>query len=109
MGTLDSTRAFLGMVGNLREFSVLWEGKELGATLKRAAEVAGGRLVAGGGIASPDECAGGPPVITSVKVGGTKYVLVRNSYFCPGKRVDVFRLLFLPPLVILNMGYISFF
>ena len=69
MSTLDSTRAFLGMVGNLREFSVPWDGKELGVTLKRAAEVAGGRLAAGGGSAGQHGCAGAPPIITSVKVG----------------------------------------
>lgn len=80
MSTLDSTRAFLGMVGNLREFSVPWEGKELGVTLKRASEVAGGRLAAGGG--TPNGCAGAPPVITSVKVRVGSHGLW-TFFFCP--------------------------
>lgn len=54
------------MVGNLREFSVAWEGKELGATLKRASDVAGGKL--GGGRAAGAGDAGVPPVITAVLV-----------------------------------------
>ncbi|CAM9535389.1 unnamed protein product, partial [Hapterophycus canaliculatus] len=67
VSTLDSTRAFLGMVGNLREFSVAWEGKELGVKLKRASEVAGGTLgVGGAGVAGPNGDAGAPPVITAV-------------------------------------------
>ncbi|CAM9969232.1 unnamed protein product [Pylaiella littoralis] len=70
VSTLDSTRAFLGMVGNLREFSVSWDGKELGVKLKRASEVAGGKLgsVAGGG--GPNGDGGAPPVITSVQGDG---------------------------------------
>ncbi|CAB1102637.1 unnamed protein product [Ectocarpus sp. CCAP 1310/34] len=71
VSTLDSTRAFLGMVGNLREFSVSWEGKELGAKLKRASEVAGGKLgVGGAGSAGPNGDGGAPPVITSVLGNG---------------------------------------
>lgn len=59
------------MVGNLREFSVSWEGKELGAKLKRASEVAGGKLgVGGAGSAGPNGDGGAPPVITSVLVRG---------------------------------------
>ena len=53
------------MVGNLREFSVPWKGKDLGATLKRASEVAGGNL-GNGGAAAGD--VGAPPVITAVLV-----------------------------------------
>eukprot|EP00752_Nemacystus_decipiens_P009877 g8812.t1 len=70
VSTLDSTRAFLGMVGNLREFSVPWDGKELGVTLKRASEVAGGILAGAGGSAGESGRAGAPPVITSVKGKG---------------------------------------
>ena len=53
------------MVGNLREFSVPWTGKDLGATLKRASEVAGGNLGNGGATAGD---VGAPPVITAVQV-----------------------------------------
>lgn len=53
----------------MREFSVSWDGKELGVKLKRASEVAGGKLgsAAGGG---PNGDGGAPPVITSVQVMG---------------------------------------
>lgn len=57
------------MVGNLREFSVAWEGKELGVTLKRASEVAGGMLGVGAGAAAgPNGDGGAPPVIVAVVV-----------------------------------------
>ena len=45
-----------------------WNGKDLGATLKRASEVAGGNL-GNGGAAAGD--VGAPPVITSVLVRQT--------------------------------------
>ncbi|CAM9827642.1 unnamed protein product, partial [Ectocarpus sp. 13 AM-2016] len=83
VSTLDSTRAFLGMVGNLREFSVSWEGKELGAKLRRASEVAGGKLgVGGAGSAGPNGGGGAPPVITSVLGNGRSPPGV-----CPGDRL----------------------
>lgn len=56
------------MVGNLREFSVVWEGKELGVKLKRASEVAGGRLGVGGEGTSTRGGVEAPPVIVSVQV-----------------------------------------
>ncbi|CAN0151889.1 unnamed protein product [Ectocarpus sp. 6 AP-2014] len=83
VSTLDSTRAFLGMVGNLREFSVSWEGKELGAKLKRASEVAGGKLgVGGAGSTGPNGDGGAPPVITAVLGNGRSPPGV-----CPGDRL----------------------
>lgn len=61
------------MVGNLREFSVAWEGKELGVKLKRASEVAGGKLGIGGGVGGgPNGDAGAPPVIVAVLVSGSE-------------------------------------
>ncbi|CAM9836871.1 unnamed protein product, partial [Sphacelaria rigidula] len=67
VSTLDSTRAFLGMVGNLREFSVIWESKELGVTLKSAADVAGGRIGGSSGVMpSGDASTSGSPVVSSV-------------------------------------------
>lgn len=69
VSTLDSTRAFLGMVGNLREFSVIWEPKELGVTLKSAADVAGGRIGGGSGVMpAGDASTSGSPVVFSVQV-----------------------------------------
>lgn len=75
MSTLDSTRAFLGMVGNLREFSVVWEGKELGAILKRASDISGG--TASGGMAPGG--GGGPPVVASVSVSPFGGILLIGS------------------------------
>lgn len=67
--TLDSTRAFLGMVGNLREFSVIWEEKELGVTLKSAADVPGSRIGGGrGALPGCDGAATSAPVVFSVSV-----------------------------------------
>lgn len=77
VSTLDSTRAFLGMVGNLREFSVVWEQKELGAVLKCAADVAGGRIGGGSGAsAAGGDGVIGPPVVFSVLVRHTRAICV---------------------------------
>lgn len=59
------------MVGNLREFSVVWEGKELGAILKRASDAAGG-TASGGSIPGGG---GGPPVVASVSVSPFEDIL----------------------------------
>lgn len=57
------------MVGNLREFSVIWEAEELGATLKSAADVAGGRIGGGSGmVPAGNGSTMGAPVVFSVLV-----------------------------------------
>lgn len=51
----------------MREFSVPWEGKELGVKLKRASEVTGGRGIGRDGACTNGD-ANAPPVIASVQV-----------------------------------------